>query len=303
MNPWYKDYSEYLSERFPGMKVQKLSVDAGFSCPNRDGTIGKGGCIYCNNRSFTPKYCNSNDSVTTQLMRGREFFARKYPEMKYLAYFQSFTGTHTSAYDYLRSLYEEAAAQEDVVGIIIGTRPDCLPEKILNLLREINRTCPVIVEIGAETSHNDTLRLVNRCHTWEQVLEAVNNLSEINIECGLHLIAGLPGETSEDVLTTVESACRLPIGSIKLHQLQIIRDTPLYERWSKGDLKVKSFSLEEYLNLCVEIVHTVNRRVAIERFLASAPPDMVVSPGWRLKNYQFTDLLLNKLKTQSKSET
>lgn len=296
MNPWYKDYSEYLAERFPGIKVQKLSIDAGFSCPNRDGTIGTGGCIYCNNRSFTPKYCNPLETVATQLRRGREFFARKYPEMKYLAYFQSFTGTHSSAPDYLRNLYDEAIAQEDVVGLIIGTRPDCLPENVLDILEDINRTRPVFVEIGAETSFDATLRRVNRCHTWADVCKAVHQLADRGIESGLHLIAGLPGETADDVLTTVRRACDLPIGSIKLHQLQIIRDTPMHEMWLKGELEIPDFTLEEYLELCADVVATVDRRVAIERFLASAPPGMVVGPGWGLKNYQFTDMLLKRLR-------
>ena len=300
MNPWYKDYSEYLAERFPGIKVQKLSVDAGFSCPNRDGTIGSGGCIYCDNRSFTPRYCNPQESVAHQLRKGREFFARKYPHMKYLAYFQSFTGTHSSAPEYLKTLYQEAAIQEDVVGIIIGTRPDSLPENVLDLLSDINRTYPVFVEIGAETSHDATLQLINRCHTWRQVEEAVKSLSERDIETGLHLIAGLPGEGVPDVLDTVKQACDLPIGSLKLHQLQIIRDTPLHRMWQRGEIAVPQFSLDEYLDLCVEVIKTVDRRVAIERFLASAPHGMVVSPSWGLKNYQFTALLTNRLSNPSK---
>lgn len=296
MNPWYKDYSEYLAERFPDTKVQKLSVNTGLSCPNRDGTIGTGGCIYCDNRSFTPKYCDPKDSVAEQLRKGRAFFAGKYPNMKYLAYFQSFTGTHSSAIHHLKSIYQEAAEQKDVVGIIIGTRPDSLPLNVLNLLSEINRICPVIVEIGAETSHDDTLNLINRCHSWQQVKDAVFQLEEIGIECGLHLIAGLPGETEEDLLTTIRRACELPIGSIKLHQLQIIRNTPLHRKWLKGEIRIKGFSLEEYLNICINVVKEVDRKVAIERFLASGPPEMVISPAWGLKNYQFTALLHNKLR-------
>ena len=294
-NPWYKDYSEYLAERWPGVKVQKLSVDAGFSCPNRDGTIGRGGCIYCDNRSFTPGYCDARRSVAEQLADGRRFFARKYPQMKYLAYFQSFTGTHTSAVGRLAELYAEALAQPDVVGLIIGTRPDSLPENVMDLLTEINRERRVIVEIGAETSHDATLRLINRCHTWRDVEDAVRRLDSRGIECGLHLIAGLPGESGADVLTTVERSCRLPIASVKLHQLQVIRGTRLDRLWRAGELAVHPFTLEEYLDLCVQVVRRVDRRVAIERFLASAPPEMVEAPRWGLKNYQFTNLLLNRL--------
>lgn len=302
MNPWYKDYSEYLAEKFPGCKVQKLSVDAGFSCPNRDGTIGKGGCIYCDNRSFTPSYCDSRESVALQLRRGKEFFARKYPEMKYLAYFQSFTGTHTSAVGYLRALYEEALRQKDIVGLIVGTRPDSLPPQVLDLLEEINRTHPVFVEIGGETSHDRTLRLINRCHTWRQTVEAVEQLAARGIETGIHLIAGLPGENSEDILATVNRVKEMPVGSIKMHQLQIIRGTKLHSMWLNGEITVNSFTVDEYLDLCVSVVETIGRRIAIERFLASAPPGLVVSPNWGLKNYQFTNLLHNRLRNNVRQQ-
>lgn len=298
MNPWYKDYSEYLAERFPGIKVQKLSVDAGFSCPNRDGTIGTGGCIYCDNRSFTPQYCDPHDPVAIQLEKGRRFFARKYPDMKYLAYFQSFTGTHAVAADRLKALYDEAAAQPDIVGIVIGTRPDSLPAPILDLLEDLNHNIPVIVEIGAETSHDATLRLINRCHTWHDVENAVGELSLRGIESGLHLIAGLPGEESADILTTVRRAVALPIAGLKIHQLQIIKGTPLHRMWLDGKISLHQFSVEEYLDLCIEIIREVGRKVAIERFLASAPPGMVVLPSWGLKNHEFTNLLQRRLQRQ-----
>lgn len=293
--PYYKDYAAYLAERFPGGKVQKLSVDAGFTCPNRDGTIASGGCIYCDNRSFTPRYCNPKQSVAQQLASGRDFFSRKYPSMRYLAYFQSFTGTHAAAIETLESLYTEAAAQPGIVGIIIGTRPDALPDEVMDLLERINRKIPVIVEIGAETSHDRTLELVNRHHTWRQVEEAVISLHMRGIESGLHLIAGLPGETDDDVKLTVRRAIALPISTIKLHQLQIIRGTRLHKLWAAGELEVSSYTVERYLDLCAEIVRLIDGKVAIERFLASAPPDMVVSPRWGLKNYEFTHLLIKRL--------
>lgn len=295
MNPYYKDYSEYLAERFGGMKVQKISVDAGFSCPNRDGTIARGGCIYCDNRSFTPRYCRAGDSISEQLRKGKEFFSRKYPQMKYLAYFQSFTGTHARAVEELRALYAEAAAQEDIVGLIIGTRPDCLPVEVLDLLEELNRELTVIVELGAETSHDATLKLINRGHSWHDVETAAVALYSRGVETGLHLIAGLPGEGRHEFIQTIESSVQLPVSSLKLHQLQIISGTPLHRMWQRGEIKIQSFTLEEYLELCVEVVKRVGKRVCIERFLSSAPPEMVVAPRWGLKNYQFTHLLTNML--------
>ena len=285
-----------MLEVFPGMKVQKLSIDAGFTCPNRDGSIGRGGCIYCNNASFTPGYCSPRDPVEMQIEKGKEFFRRKYPEMKYLAYFQSYTNTFGRSADALTDMYRKASESGDVVGVIIGTRPDCIPDDLLDGLAGLNRKKPVIVEIGAETSSDETLRLINRNHTWAQVEDSVERLHSKGIRVGLHLIAGLPGENGEDVIKTVRKACALPIDSIKMHQLQIVKGTPLLERWEKREIEVEPFTLEDYLELCVKIVETVPRHICIERFLASSPPEMVAAPKWGLKNYQFTNLLHNRLK-------
>lgn len=297
MNPYYKDFSEYMHDVFPGIKVQKLSIDAGFTCPNRDGSIGIGGCIYCNNASFTPGYCSPKDSVETQILKGKEFFRRKYPEMKYLAYFQSYTNTFGRSIESLAKMYRKAAETVDVVGIIIGTRPDCLPDGLIELLSDINnKITPVIVEIGAETSFDVTLQIINRNHTWSDVEGSVMRLNNRGIRTGLHLIAGLPGENKEAILETVKKACRLPIESIKMHQLQIVKGTPMLSKFDKGEIEVTPFTLDEYLDLCVKIVKTVPRHICIERFLASSPPDMVVVPKWGLKNYQFTNLLMNRLR-------
>ena len=295
MNRYYKDFGEYMGEVFPGMKVQKLSIDAGFTCPNRDGSIGRGGCIYCNNASFTPGYCSPHDSVEVQIGKGKDFFSRKYPEMKYLAYFQSYTNTFGRNADELMDMYRKASESEDVVGIIIGTRPDCLADDLLDVLADLNSRMPVIVEIGAETSFDETLRLINRNHTWAQVEDAVGRLHNRGMHVGLHLIAGLPGENGDDVIETVRKACRLPIDSIKMHQLQIVKGTPLLEKWKAGEIEVEPFTLEDYLELCVRIAEAVPRHICIERFLASSPPDMVVAPKWGLKNYQFTNLLMKRL--------
>lgn len=297
MNPYYKDFSEYMGELFPGVKVQKLSIDAGFTCPNRDGSIGTGGCIYCNNASFTPGYCSPKDSVETQILKGKEFFSSKYPKMKYLAYFQSYTNTFGKSVKFLEDMYRKATEIEDVVGIIIGTRPDCIPEELIEALSELNKEKPVIVEIGAESSNDETLRLINRNHAWADVVAATERLNDRGIRTGLHLIAGLPGENEEDVLKTVIKACLLPIDSIKMHQLQIVKGTLLLEKWESDEINVVPFSLEDYLDLCVKIVTKVPRHICIERFLASSPPEMVVTPKWGLKNYQFTNLLMNKLRS------
>lgn len=292
----YKDFSEYMQEVFPGIKVQKLSINAGFTCPNRDGSIGKGGCIYCDNASFTPAYCDPSDTTVRQLEKGKQFFSRKYPEMKYLAYFQSYTNTFGRDAEDLLAMYRKASEVEDIVGIIIGTRPDCLPDNLIDGLDVLNRQKPVIVEIGAETSSDETLRLINRNHTWLQVEEAIGRLNERGIRIGVHLIAGLPGEDEEDVLTTVRKVCRLRIDSIKMHQLQVIRGTILHRKMLSGEITVNPYGLEQYLDLCVRIARIVPRSVCIERWLSSSPPEMVVAPKWGLKNYQFTHLLAKRLK-------
>lgn len=295
MNNWYTDFSEYLGRIFPGTKVQKLSVDAGFSCPNRDGTIGRGGCTYCNVSSFSPSYCDPRLDVAAQLERGKAFFARKYPEMKYLAYFQAYTGTHSSDIERLTTLYAEALAVSDVVGLVIGTRPDCLPDALLDRLSDINRTTPVLIEIGAESSHDTTLRAINRGHTWQCVVDATARCAARGLRCGLHLICGLPGETEADILTTVDRACSLPVDTLKFHQLQIIRGTALARRYEAGE-HFSLFTAESYMELCRKIIERVPRRIAIERFLSQAPASMLLAPSWGIKNHVFTDRLHSLLR-------
>lgn len=289
----FKDYSEYLRERFDG-KVQKLTVDAGFSCPNRDGTIGRGGCSYCNNSSFSPAL-GSNGSVAAQLEAGKRFFARKYPEMRYLAYFQSYTNTHAPI-DRLIALYEEALSVDGIEGLIIGTRPDCVNENLLSALSEINRSRRVIMEYGAESTHDSTLRAVNRCHTWADTCRAVELTRQAGLDAGLHFILGLPGESTDMMLATVDEINRLHPDTVKFHQLQIIRGTRLARQWQQGEVSVKTFTVDEYLDLCVEIVKRLDPSIAIERFTSSSPAELLLAPRWGLKNYEFTNLLRNRLK-------
>lgn len=284
-------YSDYLNNIFPGVKVQKISVNAVFSCPNRDGTIGIGGCSYCRNDSFSPAYCMEKEPISLQIEKGKAFFARKYPQMKYLAYFQAYTNTYSQDIDLLRNMYEEAIGCKDIVGLVIGTRPDTLPDRVINLLADINLRLPVFLEIGAETSSDQTLSAINRHHTWKDVSDAVNRAADKGIRCGLHLIAGLPGEDRQQILANVKAACGLPIETLKLHQLQILKDTPLCRQWEAGEIDLQPFSLDEYLDLCVEIIKIVPDSIVIERFLSQSPPGLVVEPKWGLKNYQFMNLL------------
>ncbi len=293
MNPYYKDYADYLSEHFDG-KVQKLSIDADFGCPNRDGSIGKGGCTYCNNRAFSPDFAKRKLDIAGQLAAGKKFFARKYPNMHYLAYFQSYTNTYGDV-NTLLGLYREAISVDDVVGLIIGTRPDCMPDELLAGLADINRVCPVMIEYGAESSHNQTLDRINRCHTWEQTVDAVMRTTAAGLSVGLHLIMGLPGEDIDMMLQTIDRINQLPVATVKLHQLQLIRGTRLARDVEEGKYSVMSFTAEQYIVLCVEVIKRLRRDIAIERFVSQSPDEMLISPRWGLKNYQFTNLLNNRL--------
>lgn len=292
---FYRDYADFLSDYFPG-KMQKLTVDAGLTCPNRDGTIGTGGCTYCNNASFSPLAGIRNRSVTAQLEAGKNFFRHKYPDMRYLAYFQSYTATHGDR-DILMDMYEEALGVDMVDGLIIGTRPDCVDGALLARLAHLGK--PVFMEYGAESSHNSTLEAVNRCHTWEQTLEAVRATHSAGLSVGLHFIMGLPGETREMMLETVRRAVNLPVSTLKFHQLQIIKGTRMAKEYLAGTLESATlFTPGEYIALCKEIIAIVthaNPSIAIERFTSSAPADLLLAPRWGLKNYEFTHRLQREL--------
>lgn len=292
MNPYYRDFADFLAEQFPGTKMQKLAVNAGFTCPNRDGTKGRGGCTYCNNLSFNPGYCSPRLSVSEQIEAGRRFFARKYPDMRYLAYFQAYTNTHSDDIDRLMSLYEEALAADGVDGVIIGTRPDCMPDALLARLRKLPW---VMVEYGAESSHNATLERINRCHTWEDTVDAVERTHAAGIPVGLHLIMGLPDETEEMMLRTVDAVGSLPVSTVKFHQLQLVRGTRMASDIEKGLYDIRRFTADEYAGLCVKIVRRLRPGIAIERFVSQTPADMLLYPRWGLKNYQFTNLLMRRL--------
>lgn len=292
-NPYFKDYADFLSERFNG-KVQKITINAGFTCPNRDGKLGRGGCAYCNNSSFSPMTGADVRSVSRQIEDGKRFFAKKYPEMRYLAYFQSYTNTYGET-ERLMSLYSEALSDSDVVGLIIGTRPDCMPDSLLSRLVGLNKSKTVIIEYGAESSHDSTLAAVNRCHDWATTVDAVMRTHQAGLAVGLHFILGLPGETHDMMMTTVDRASRLPIDCIKFHQLQIVRGTRLASDYLSGRQPLTLFDVDEYIDLCVEIVSRIRKDIAIERFVSQSPDNLLIAPRWGLKNYEFTHKLFNAL--------
>lgn len=294
----YLDFADFLHCYFPNFKVQKIAVNAGFTCPNRDGTKGVGGCTYCNNQTFNPEYCRPSLSVTEQLVKGKEFFGKKYPQMRYLAYFQAYTNTYAKL-SQLMSLYEEATTVKGVVGIIIGTRPDCMPDQLLAYLKELSRHTFVLIEYGAETASDATLAIINRGHTHADTEDAVMRTANAGIPCGLHLILGLPGEGKPEIMKTIDWVNTLPIQTLKLHQLQLIRGTLLAQQVAERQLTIPQWTAQEYCSLCVEIVARLRNDIAIERFVSQSPADLLIYPKWGLKNYQFTNMLHNALK-QSK---
>ncbi len=298
MNVGYRDFGAFLKEHFAG-KVQKISINAGFSCPNRDGTKGVGGCTYCNNQTFNPAYCSPAKSVAEQLDEGKRFFARKYPDMRYLAYFQAYTNTY-GAFDNIRKLYEAALGVSGVVGLIIGTRPDCMPDELLDYLSSLRQKGTfVLVEYGVETSRNDTLCLINRGHTWEDSVDAITRTASAGIMTGAHIIAGLPGEDASDLVATARLLSQLPLDTVKLHQLQLIKGTRLAMQVAKGDLAVKHWTVEQYIDVCLDFIRNISPTIAIERFTSQSPDELLISPRWGLKNYQFTALLNNAIARNS----
>lgn len=289
---FYKDYSHWIRDQFP-FRVQKISVDAAFSCPNRDGRLSLGGCAFCDNKTFNPSYCDRGKSITQQLEEGKAFFAKKYPEMKYLAYFQAYSNTYAPLEE-LKRKYEEALAVDDVVGLVIGTRPDCVSDEALDYLQQLNQRTFLIVEYGIESANDNTLRRINRGHTFDCSRQAIVKAHQRGIiTCG-HIILGLPGEDEEEMLHQASTISQLPLDILKLHQLQIIKGTPLAKEYEAHPFHV--FSAEEYVNLVIRYVSQLRNDLVLERFVSQSPPNMVIAPKWGLKNHEFTDLLNKRIR-------
>ncbi|MBR4855953.1 MAG: TIGR01212 family radical SAM protein [Bacteroidaceae bacterium] len=287
----YVEFGPWLQSEL-GCKVQKISVNAGMTCPNRDGTLGTGGCTFCNNQTFNPAYCRTEKSVTQQLEEGKQFFARKYPTMKYLAYFQAYTNTYAEL-DRLKALYEEALRVEDVVGLVIGTRPDCMPDELLDYLEELNRRTFLIVEYGVESANEDTLVRINRGHTYAQSVETICRTAQRGIRVGAHVILGFPWEPFDELMRQAEEIGRLPLTTLKLHQLQIIRGTQLAREYAEHPWAVPT--AEEYIDLVLHYISRLPYGLVMERFVSQSPPEMVIAPQWGLKNHEFANLLRNRM--------
>ena len=289
----YNDFPTFLRQYFP-YNVQKISINAGFTCPNRDGTKGKGGCTYCNNQTFNPAYCHTELSVSEQLEKGKKFFAYKYPDMKYLAYFQAYTNTYGEL-DVLRAKYEEALKVDDVVGLVIGTRPDCMPESLLTYLSELNKRHFVLVEYGIESTDEKTLERINRGHTFLETKEAIRRTKERGILVGGHVILGLPGETKARLIEQAQEISDLPLDIIKLHQLQLIKGTRMAMDYRENPEDFHFFDCDSYLELVISYLENLRPDLVVERFLSQSPKELLIKPDWGLKNHEFLNLLRNRM--------
>lgn len=289
----YNEFGPWLKAQI-GAKVQKISLNAGFTCPNRDGSVGVGGCTYCNNQTFNPEYCKTEKTVVQQLEEGKRFFARKYPEMKYLAYFQAYTNTYAGLEE-LRRKYEDALSVGGVVGLVIGTRPDCMPEALLDYLSELNDRTFVLVEYGIESTYDRTLQRINRGHDYASVVDAVTRTAERGIFTGGHVILGLPGETHDDIIKEAGMLSELPLTTLKLHQLQLIRGTRMAEEYFASPQDFHLFTADEYIDLVIDFVEHLRPDIVLERFVSQSPSSLLAVPGWGLKNYEFVDKVRKRM--------
>jgi radical SAM protein (TIGR01212 family) len=278
----FNAYPDYFRKLF-GARVQKVSIDAGFTCPNRDGTKGTGGCTFCNNNAFNPSYCIPEKSISRQIEEGIEFHKKRYREaVSYLAYFQAYSNTYAPV-ETLKSLYEEALRYPGIKGLIIGTRPDCIDNDRLSLLNDISQHCYLSVEYGIESCYDKTLIRINRGHSFEDAVNAVVATAKLGIKTGAHFIFGLPGETRDEMLAEAEIISGLPLKTVKFHQLQIIRDTAMETEYRDNESDFYLFTWEDYLDFITKFLERLNPAIVVERFTGEAPPRFLTERRWGKK--------------------
>jgi radical SAM protein (TIGR01212 family) len=293
-NKRYNDYSSFIKERF-SERVQKVSLDTGFTCPNRDGTKGVGGCTYCNNNTFNPNYCKPSKSISQQLDEGIAFFVKKYKTQQYLAYFQAYTNTYADI-ELVKNLYNEAINHPKVIGLVIGTRPDCINEALIDFLSELSKKYYISLEFGVESTLDRTLKTINRCHTFEETVAAYELSKNKGLHLGAHMIIGLPGESKEDILNHAKELSKLPINSLKLHQLQVVKHTMMAFQLKQNPEMFSFFSLDEYIDLITDFIALLRPDIIIERFISQCPIHLLIAPKWNgLKNFEVISKIDKKL--------
>lgn len=293
----YNDFPTYFRNLF-SERVQKVSIDAGFTCPNRDGTKGKGGCTFCNNKTFKPTYCSLEKSVTRQVEEGIAFFEKKYNSMRFLAYFQAYTNTY-APFDTLISLYKEAQQHPKITGLVISTRPDSVSEELLDYLAELSRKVYVMIEFGVESHLDSTLARINRGHLFSDSVWALEQTAKRNINNCAHVILGLPGETRNDWLEQAKVISELPVKNLKMHQLQIHKKTVMEKQFRENPENFAIFTAEEYIELVTDYLEILNPRIIVERFVSQSPPELTVAPKWGIKNFEFIAKVEKRLKERN----
>ena len=302
-NRRFNSYSSYMTREFGG-RVQKISIDAGFSCPNRDGTISTGGCTFCRNDAFNPSYCRPEKSIRQQIEEGIEFHQRRYRRANsYLAYFQAFSNTYKPVEE-LEKLYREALSVPGIIGLVIGTRPDCINEEILEMLKHLSfrgkretskgETSSIIIELGIESVYDSTLLRVNRGHDFATAKRAIELVHNYGFHCGGHLILGLPGETRNMMLHTADIISELPLTTVKFHQLQIFKDTKMADEYIADPSDFQLFTLEDYIEFVIDFIERLNPNIVIERFAGEVPPRYLVSKPWLNLRYDQVLSLIEK---------
>lgn len=294
---YYNEFGTYLRSIF-GCKVQKITIDAGFTCPNRDGKVGRGGCTYCNNQTFNPAYCHRHLPVREQMIEGISFFAHKYPTMRYLAYFQAYTNTYDSL-DKLKERYEEALEVDGCVGIVIGTRPDCMPEELLDYLQELSQRTFVLVEYGIESTDDATLLRINRGHDYACAADAVKRTAARGIPVGAHIILGLPGEDRDALMHQASILSQLPITTLKLHQLQLIRGTRMAKEYEDSPDDFSLFALDDYIETVIDYIERLRPDIVLERFASQSPKELLIAPDWGVKNHELADKVKRRMRERS----
>ena len=280
----FNSYTEHIRKTFGG-RIQKVVVDAGFTCPNRDGTKGIGGCTYCNNDAFNPSYCHPREPLHVQISKGISFHEVRYRRaQQYLVYFQPYSNTYAPL-PILKKLYAEALAYPGVIGLVIGTRPDCVNEEILGHLQELSKHVYVQIEYGVESCYDQTLERINRQHGFELSREMIFKTSDLGIKTGAHFIFGLPGETLEMMLGTARMISELPLDSVKFHQLQVVNETRMEQEYRESPDDFHQFTLPEYVEFIVNFIEKMNPAIVIERFSGEVPPRYLHHSSWKLIRY------------------
>jgi len=282
--PWgnkrrFNSYAEYLKQHF-GSRIQKVTIDAGFTCPNRDGTKGTGGCTFCLNDAFNPSYCDPKKPIRQQITEGIEFHAKRYRRaVKYLAYFQAFSNTYKPLKE-LIPLYEEALSVDSVIGLVIGTRPDCIDDDKLNYFKDLSARTYLVIEYGVESVYEKTLKRINRGHTFANSADTIMKTADKGIKTGCHMIIGLPGETADEILSSASVISALPLHTVKFHQLQIFRVTAMEKEYNENPSAFHLFSLDNYLSFMAEYITRLNPSIIIERIAGETPPRYAAVNRW-----------------------